>query len=73
MIAGSLLFIVYVVVCFMPFALPKSITRAADDKLPFGLPSNWRGDQLPSKKDVGAFYSLKRAELDSEWQSVPST
>jgi hypothetical protein len=38
----------------------------------FGLPSKWWGDQLPSKKEVGTFYVLKRAKLESAWHSAPS-
>ena len=56
----------------MPFSLPKCATRAVNHKSPFGSPKKWIPNQLPTVKDVGAFYLLKRSEMECSWSQVPS-
>ena len=57
----------------MPFALPKCGTRASAVKSPFGTPTKWRSDCLPTRRDVGAYYMLMRKEMESKGGRVPST
>ena len=56
----------------MPFCAPKCMTRSVEQKSPFGAPSMWQPDRLPTRKDVGAYYFWKRAEMQSSSSTVPS-
>ena len=72
MFFNTFLVLVYVSVFFMPFSLSKCTTRAKDEKSPFGVPAPLMKDRLPTKRDVGAFYMMKRAEMEAQQPRIPT-
>ena len=56
----------------MPFPLAKCTTRAKDKKSPFGVPAPLMNGRLPTKRDVGAFYMMKRAEMEAQQPRIPT-
>ena len=70
---GSLYVVLfYIFVFFMPFGLPKFVTRKKDQDSVFGSPARWSPDQLPTKRDVGAFFLLKKREMQITGLPIPS-
>ena len=45
-------------VFFMPFTLPKFVTRSDNRAEFFGLPAEWASDALPTRRDVIRYFAL---------------
>ena len=61
----------YVLIFFMPNALPTFLTKRGNRKSPFGPAGKWPADQLPTRRDIIQFYLYKRAEMEENWKTVP--
>ena len=49
--------------------LAHKVTRDKSGKSPFGSPSKWPPNQLPTKREVGAYFCFKRNELGKNYNS----
>ena len=72
MLGSIYVVLVYIFVFFMPFGLPKFVTRKNEQNSVFGLPARWCSDQLPTRREVGAFFLLKKGEMEINGRIIPS-
>ena len=72
MIASSIIVFAYFFSFFMPFTLPKFVTRSDNRINQFGYPEAWPSDMLPTRVEVIRHFHLKREELQVTSKTVPS-
>ena len=73
MIFFSVLFFLYMLVFFLPSCVHANpVKQDKSHHSPFGPPSPWRNDQLPTKRAVGAFYMFTRSKMEVQGHAVPT-
>ena len=72
MFLSFVLTLAYLLAFFMPFSMVKCKTRSTGNSSPFGKPTEWPSDQLPTRGQVGAHYMWKRAEMEAKMRLIPS-
>ena len=72
MFASAAILLGYFLVFFMPFSIPKSVTRGEKKNAVVGSPEHWGSRTLPTKREVLRHLAFQRIEIDKDTKTTSS-